>query len=100
VNGGETKVQVNNGIVTLRGKATSAAQKDLTTEYANEPFNERVRTPMSERGKNREKLESLLDKWNAEFDKLEAKIRASADPKVYYDEQITVLRQHNHNAKN
>ncbi len=56
---------------------------------------------MSERGKNREKLESLLDKWNAEFDKLEAKIRkAGADPKVYYDEQITVLRQHNHNAKN
>jgi len=48
----------------------------------------------------REKLESLLNNWNAEFDKLEVKIRmAGADPKVDYDEQITVLRQHNHNAK-
>ena len=44
---------------------------------------------MSERGKNREKLESLLDKWNAEFDKFEAKIRAGADPKVYCDDSAT-----------
>jgi len=55
---------------------------------------------MSERDKNREKLESLLDNWNAEFDKLEVRIRlAGADPKVDYDEVITELRQHRYKAK-
>ncbi|OGK12528.1 MAG: hypothetical protein A2W80_19180 [Candidatus Riflebacteria bacterium GWC2_50_8] len=34
VNGGKTSVSVRDGIVTLRGKAATAAQKDLTTEYA------------------------------------------------------------------
>jgi len=29
----KTEVQVNDGVVTLRGKAASTAQKDLTTEY-------------------------------------------------------------------
>jgi len=55
---------------------------------------------MSESDKYREKLKSLLDKWIAEFDKLEAKIRkADADPKIDYDEQITALRQHRYKAK-
>jgi hypothetical protein len=49
---------------------------------------------MSERDKYTEKLKPLLDKWNAEFDELEAKIReAGADPKADYDEVITALRQ-------
>ncbi len=53
---------------------------------------------MSERDKHREKLESILAKWNADFDKLDARIRNSgADPKVYYDEVITGLRQHHYN---
>jgi hyperosmotically inducible periplasmic protein len=34
VNAGATEVDVKDGIVTLRGKAASQAQKDLTTEYA------------------------------------------------------------------
>ncbi len=34
VNAGKTAVAVQDGIVTLRGEAASAAQKDLTTEYA------------------------------------------------------------------
>ncbi len=34
VNGSATRVQVNNGIVTLNGEASSKAQKQLTTEYA------------------------------------------------------------------
>lgn len=34
VNAGKTSVSVKDGIVTLRGKAATAAQKDLTTEYA------------------------------------------------------------------
>ena len=34
VNASETEVNVKDGIVTLRGNATSQAQKDLTTEYA------------------------------------------------------------------
>jgi hyperosmotically inducible periplasmic protein len=34
VSGGTTEVDVKDGIVTLRGEATSQAQKDLTTEYA------------------------------------------------------------------
>ena len=34
VNATETKVFATDGVVTLLGKATSAAQKDLTTEYA------------------------------------------------------------------
>ena len=34
VSGFETEVNVKDGIVTLRGEATSQAQKELTTEYA------------------------------------------------------------------
>lgn len=34
VNAGKTAVSVKNGVVTLRGIASSAAQKDLTSEYA------------------------------------------------------------------
>jgi hyperosmotically inducible periplasmic protein len=34
VNAGTTEVDVQDGIVTLQGKAASLAQKDLTTEYA------------------------------------------------------------------
>lgn len=34
VSGASTKVDVKNGIVTLRGEAASQAQKDLTAEYA------------------------------------------------------------------
>ena len=34
VSAGNTEVDVKDGIVTLRGNATSQAQKDLTTEYA------------------------------------------------------------------
>jgi hyperosmotically inducible periplasmic protein len=34
VSAGETEVDVKDGIVTLRGNATSEAQKELTTEYA------------------------------------------------------------------
>lgn len=34
VNAGKTIVSVQDGVVTLRGEAVSAAQKDLTTEYA------------------------------------------------------------------
>ena len=34
VSGFKTEVNVKDGIVTLRGEATSQAQKDLTTEYA------------------------------------------------------------------
>jgi hypothetical protein len=36
-----------------------------------EPFNERFETPMSENFKYREDLQSMLQKWNAEYDKLE-----------------------------
>jgi hypothetical protein len=35
------------------------------------PFNERLETPMSETFKYRENLQSMLQKWNAEYDKLE-----------------------------
>lgn len=34
VNAGKTAVEVKDGIVTLKGEASSAAQKDLTAEYA------------------------------------------------------------------
>jgi osmotically-inducible protein OsmY len=36
VNASGTEVLVKDGAVTLRGEATSSAQKDLTTEYAND----------------------------------------------------------------
>ena len=50
---------------------------------------------MHEKDKYIEKLKPLLDKWNAEFDQLEATIRKSgADPKVDFDEVIAGLRQH------
>jgi hypothetical protein len=54
---------------------------------------------MNERDKNREKLEFMLNEWNDEFDKLEAKMRnAGADPKVHYDDVIKELRQHRYKA--
>lgn len=34
VSAGDTKIYVDKGVVTLRGKASSLAQKELTTEYA------------------------------------------------------------------
>ncbi len=34
VNAGNTTVEVKDGVVTLRGEASSTAQKELTTEYA------------------------------------------------------------------
>jgi hypothetical protein len=34
VNGGSTQVDIQDGVITLRGAATSEAQKELTTEYA------------------------------------------------------------------
>lgn len=50
---------------------------------------------MGERDKYREKLESLLDDWNADFDKLDAMSRhAGGDSKYEWDEVITGLRQH------
>ena len=36
VNAGKTTVEVKDGIVTLKGEASSAAQKELTAEYAND----------------------------------------------------------------
>lgn len=36
VNAGKTDVEVKNGVVTLKGEASSIAQKDLTAEYAND----------------------------------------------------------------
>jgi len=36
VNAGKTTVEVKDGVVTLTGQATSTAQKELTTEYAND----------------------------------------------------------------
>jgi len=36
VNAGKTVIEVKNGIVTLKGEASSTAQKELTTEYAND----------------------------------------------------------------
>ena len=47
---------------------------------------------MSERNKYSEKFKSLLDKWNAEFDELEEKIRkAGANPEDL-DERIKSAR--------
>lgn len=40
VSGFATEVDVENGVVTLRGEAASQAQKDLTTEYAKDVKNE------------------------------------------------------------
>jgi hypothetical protein len=57
--------------------------------------NERKKHPMSEKDKYIEKIKPLLDKWNAEFDQLEAKIRkCGADPMLDFDEVIIALRQH------
>jgi hypothetical protein len=39
--------------------------------FNHEPFNERYETPMSENFKYREDLQSMLQKWNSEYDKLE-----------------------------
>jgi len=50
---------------------------------------------MSEKDKYKEKIKPLLDRWNAEFDQLEAKIRkCGADSMLDFDEVIIALRQH------
>ena len=55
---------------------------------------------MSELDIYKKKLEFLLDNWNAEFDKFEARIgKAGADPKVEYDGVISALRQRRYKAK-
>jgi len=54
---------------------------------------------MSERDKNREKFESMIANWNADFDKLDARLRiADTDPTDDYDEVITALRQYRYKA--
>ena len=66
----------------------------------NKPLYGRVRTPMSESDNQKDKLKLLLSLWNAEFDKLEAKIRkAGADPRFDSNEQRTMLRKHCYKAK-
>jgi len=52
VNATGTEVTASNGVVTLRGKATSSAQRDLTTEYAKDvegvkSVNNEMTVPMS-----------------------------------------------------
>jgi hypothetical protein len=51
VSAGKTEVDVKDGIVTLRGEATSQAQKDLTTEYAKEKAEEEYKGFMGRYGK-------------------------------------------------
>lgn len=54
---------------------------------------------MGETDNYRKKLQSLLDDWNADFDKLDAMLRnAGVDPKHEWDEVVTGLRQHRYAA--
>jgi hypothetical protein len=54
---------------------------------------------MSELDNYQNKIEFLLDNWNAEFDKFEARIgKSGADPESEYDGVISALRQHRHKA--
>ena len=54
---------------------------------------------MSELDTYQNKIEFLLDNWNAEFDKLEARMgKSGADPEADYDGVISALRQHRHKA--
>ncbi|MGD9971981.1 MAG: hypothetical protein AB7S77_02850 [Desulfatirhabdiaceae bacterium] len=54
---------------------------------------------MGETDTYRKKLESLLDDWNADFDKLETTLRnAGVDLKYEWDEVITMLRKQRHAA--
>ncbi len=49
---------------------------------------------MSARDAYVEKLKAQLDEWNAELDKLQARLRgARADAKIDYEKQIKTLRQ-------
>jgi hyperosmotically inducible periplasmic protein len=91
-----TTVVTKEGLITMSGKAKNGAEKDLATELASdvhgvksvvnkmtveqidgktkfkkEPFNERIHNPMSENFKYKEDLQSMLQKWNAEYEKLE-----------------------------
>ena len=66
----------------------------------NKPSCKRVKTTMGESDKQRDNFKLLLNLWNAEFDKLEAKIRkAGADPRFDANEQRTMLRKHCYKAK-
>jgi len=41
-----------------------------------------------------EKTKAMIDQWNAEIDKLEAKTRAAqADAKIEYEKQLATLRE-------
>ena len=54
---------------------------------------------MSELDNYQNKIVFLLDNWNAEFDKLEARMGTSgADPEADNDAVISALRQHRHKA--
>jgi osmotically-inducible protein OsmY len=59
-----TEIDVTNGVVTLRGAAESAAQKDLTTEYARDVEGvKEVKNEMSvaKTGKNRQSVGEKID---------------------------------------
>ncbi|MFH0726757.1 MAG: hypothetical protein V2B19_10475 [Pseudomonadota bacterium] len=46
------------------------------------------------------KLDSLIERWNEEFDQLEAMLRdIGADPAADYDDVITSLRRHRNTAQ-
>ena len=49
---------------------------------------------MAERDAYVKKLKAMLEEWNAEIDKLDAKARkADAEAKIRYEEQVSQLRQ-------
>ncbi len=53
---------------------------------------------MNELYEYREKLEFLLDNWNAELDKLEDSTgKSGADPKADHDGILSALRQNRYN---
>jgi hypothetical protein len=46
------------------------------------------------------KLDSLIERWNEEFDQLEAMLRSiGADPAAEYDDVITLLRRQRNAAQ-
>jgi len=101
VSAAETKVFAKDGIVTLRGEATSAAQKDLTTEYAQHVEdvksvkNEMTVLPAekkSEKTTMGEKMDGMGEKMNAIGESIDdASITALVKTTLLYHRSTSAL---------
>ena len=95
VNASGTEVMAQNGIITLRGEATSMAQKDLTAEYAMDVdgvknVKNEMTAPKNEKMTGKETLTNTMDKAGEAID--DASITALVKTALLYHRSTSGLK--------